>query len=122
MGTPIKHWPELERSHEREKLVLALLEQLKWLKLDRCFIREHRFHQDRRWRLDLYVPDHALGVELHGGTWTGGRHTRGYGFQRDREKMNAAIEAGIRVLEYTADDVRKGTAALQIERILMPKR
>jgi len=39
-----------------------------------------------------------LAVEVDGGTWTGGRHTRGAGFEADCEKLNAAVIAGFRVL------------------------
>lgn len=104
--------------HEREKLALSLLEQLKYLGLASRFIREYRFDPDRRWRLDLFSGRDLLGVELHGGVFKGGRHTTGKGFTADREKMNAALEAGIRVLEYTTREVKSGTAALQIERII----
>lgn len=104
--------------HEREKLVLALLAQLNYVGLAGRFIREYRFDPDRRWRLDLFSGRDLLGVELHGGIWRGGRHTTGKGFTADREKMNAAIEAGIRVLEYTPREVKSGQACQQIERII----
>lgn len=50
--------------------------------------------------------NHAERVEVHGGSWQQGRHQRGAGFTRDRQKMVAAIELGWRVLEFTDEDLR----------------
>jgi hypothetical protein len=105
--------------HERQKLQVTLLTQLRYFdNLHKRFVPEYRFDVNRQWRLDLYSVQDRLGVELHGGIWRLSRHTTGAGFTRDREKMNACVEAGIRVLEYTTEHVRSGTAALQIQRIL----
>ena len=72
--------------------------------------REHRFDPSRRWRFDFAWPDLKLAVEVEGGTWTGGRHTRGSGFEKDTEKYNAAALAGWRGLRVTAESVRNGGA------------
>lgn len=64
-------------------------------------VAEHRFHATRRWRFDYAWPDHKLALEVEGGAWTGGRHTRGAGFVKDIEKYNAATLAGWRVLRTT---------------------
>ena len=60
------------------------------------------------WLMDFAWPEIMLAVEIHGGTWAGGRHTRGAGFERDRRKMNTAILEGWRVLEFTRDMVESG--------------
>jgi hypothetical protein len=62
------------------------------------FVREFRFHPDRRWRLDLALPDQRIGAEVHGGVWSRGRHVRGSGFIRDLEKLNAAVLLGWRIV------------------------
>jgi len=54
-------------------------------------------------------------VELHGGTWTGGRHVRGDGFADDREKVNAAQLAGWTVLEYPSDVFYAGPERVIVE-------
>ena len=54
----------------------------------------------RDWRFDFALPDALTAVELHGGEWVGGRHVTGSGFSGDREKMNAALLLGWRVLEF----------------------
>jgi hypothetical protein len=66
---------------------------------------QYRFDPGRKWRLDFAWPAAKVAVEVHGGTWSGGRHTRGSGFARDREKMNRAMELGWHVWELTGDQV-----------------
>ena len=81
--------------------------------------REHRFHPMRRWRFDFAWPDHKLAVEVEGGAWTGGRHTRGSGFVADCNKYNAATVLGWRVLRVTTSHLRDEQAVVeQIQAIL----
>jgi very-short-patch-repair endonuclease len=61
---------------------------------------EHRFHPVRRWRFDYAYPFHKIAIEVHGGIWTQGGHTRGSGFMEDRDKMNEAQILGWIVLEF----------------------
>ena len=63
---------------------------------------EYRFHPVRRWRFDFAWPVSKVAVELDGGTWTQGRHTRGAGYRGDCEKLNAAALLGWRVFRVTA--------------------
>jgi very-short-patch-repair endonuclease len=79
--------------------------------------REYRFHQKRKWRFDFAWPDLMLAVEVEGGIYSGGRHVRGAGFQKDVEKYNAATIAGWRVLRFTAHMICDGTALQTIEEI-----
>jgi len=67
--------------------------------------REYRFHPTRRWRFDVAFPKQRVAVELEGGVWTLGRHTRGKGFRGDMEKYNAATELGWRLLRFAANDL-----------------
>lgn len=68
-------------------------------------LKEYKFVDFRDWRFDRAWPAVKLAVEIHGGTWRAGRHTRGKGFANDREKVNEAIEQGWVVLEYTTTDL-----------------
>jgi hypothetical protein len=61
-------------------------------------VAEYRFALDRRWRFDWAWPDQLIALEVEGGVWSGGRHTRGAGFAGDIEKYNRAALAGWRVL------------------------
>ena len=71
---------------------------------------EHRFAPPRRWRFDIAFMDERIAVEIEGGAWTRGRHTRGAGFIGDMEKYNAAVIHGWRLLRFTPDQVMNGTA------------
>lgn len=53
-------------------------------------VREHRFHATRKWRFDFAWPDKLVALEVEGGVWSQGRHTRGSGFIADMEKYNTA--------------------------------
>jgi len=74
------------------------------------WVKEHRFHATRRWRFDYAWIAHLLALEVEGGIWTRGRHTRGAGYQKDIEKYNAAALAGWRVLRISREDWNKGRA------------
>jgi very-short-patch-repair endonuclease len=78
--------------------------------------KEYRFHPTRRWRFDYAFPLTMLAIEIDGGAFSGGRHTRGAGFVKDMEKLNEAAILGWRVLRFTPDQVKRGLAALQIQR------
>jgi very-short-patch-repair endonuclease len=75
-------------------------------------VAEHRFHPERRWRLDFAHLVTKTAIEINGGVWSGGRHVRGAGYLRDREKVNAAQMLGWRVFELgtgqvTVDNVER---------------
>lgn len=71
------------------------------------YLREFRFHHKRRWRFDFFISDHNLAIEIEGGVWTGGRHTRGKGYISDCDKYNTATLMGYRVLRFTASHMTK---------------
>lgn len=73
-------------------------------------VKEHFFCTGRRWRFDFAWVSEKVAVEIEGGTWSGGRHTRGSGFIKDTEKYNRATEMGWAVLRYTGDDLKKRPA------------
>lgn len=81
--------------------------------------REFRFHPERRWRIDFAWPGVMLAVEIEGGIWTGGRHTRGAGVLGDMEKYNALSMAGWRLLRFDGDSVRSGQAVKQVEAAIL---
>lgn len=64
-------------------------------------VAEFRFAPPRRWRFDYAWPADRVALEVEGGVWTQGRHTRGSGFVKDMEKYNAAAALGWRVLRTT---------------------
>lgn len=74
-------------------------------------IPEFRFHPIRRWRFDFAWPDQKIAVEVEGGIWTQGRHTRGAGFLKDAEKYNTATLMAWRIFRVTPRGLKSGRAA-----------
>ena len=94
---------------------LALLIDDAGLPVPEC---EHRFHQTRRWRFDFAWPEYKVSCEVEGGIWSGGRHVRGRGFQKDCTKYNEAALAGWIVIRVTAHHIETGKALVWLRRAL----
>jgi very-short-patch-repair endonuclease len=62
---------------------------------------ELRFHPVRRWRFDFAHIEALVAIEIEGGTWVGGRHTRPAGFHKDCEKYNEATLCGWTIFRLT---------------------
>lgn len=77
----------------------------------------HKFHRRRKWQADLYYDVASLIIEVDGNT-----HCRTAQYRKDRERDNAAIAAGYRVLRYPASSVftkkRLPRIVEQIKRVL----
>jgi very-short-patch-repair endonuclease len=97
----------------------ALAQELKWLKM-LPHEREYRFSPPRRWRFDFAWPQVMVALEVEGGTFSGGRHTRGPAFERDCEKYNTALVQGWRVLRVTPHQITSGQAIAWLEQALLP--
>lgn len=70
-------------------------------------VREYKFHSVRRWRFDYAIPTYKIALEVEGGVWVNGRHTRPKGFLGDIEKYNMAAVKGWRVLRVTPSNLYK---------------
>jgi very-short-patch-repair endonuclease len=72
------------------------------------FEREYQFakHIGRKWAADFKIEDFLL-VEVQGGTMNRGKHGRGTGIEKDREKSAAAWRLGWMVLEFTSKQIKK---------------
>lgn len=120
-------------SHSMATIALTGPEAMELLLKDYgiAFEREYRFHSDRKWRFDFAIPERHIAIEIEGGTFgnvvvcnhcglkvgrrgkngmltyvrEGGRHSRGAGYARDREKYNMAQVLGWRVLCFTTEQV-----------------
>jgi hypothetical protein len=70
------------------------------------------------WRFDFALVDQKIAIEVEGGVFTRGRHTRGSGFTEDCTKYNAAVRAGWRVLRYTSSMVQQGVPLKDLRAML----
>ena len=79
--------------------------------------QEVKFHPVRKWRLDFALAG-RLGVEIDGGIWVQGRHSRGAGMEADNEKNNEAVLLGWRILYFSTGQVKSGLAIDTIKRAM----
>ena len=65
---------------------------------------EYEFSDERKWRADFCWPEEKVILEVEGGAYVRGRHTRGKGFEKDIEKYLTAQAMGYRVLRCQPKD------------------
>jgi very-short-patch-repair endonuclease len=89
------------------------------------FEREFRFARPRRWRADFFIDWSLIDpvwspvlVEIDGGGYVAGRHTRGAGFENDAEKASAAAILGYRIIRCTPRQVDNGSCLSWIRQAL----
>ena len=75
--------------------------------LQEMTLAEFYFDPTRKWRFDFAWPVSRLALEVQGGIWINGGHSRGSGMERDFEKENAAICLGWRVMKCVPADLYK---------------
>jgi len=88
--------------------------QLKQLNI-KGFVREYKFTKHRRWKFDFACPALMIAIEIEGGVWSKGRHTRPTGFIQDMEKYNYAAWMGWKVLRYSTEQINSGHAIFELE-------
>ncbi len=121
------------KPHKRSSLEAELHQQLMATQLTVGMTQEYRFAamasggtgpgvrqrlKDagmKDWRIDMAWIDKKLAVEIEGGIFTMGRHTRGKAFDEDSHKYNVLVLLGWRVLRFTTLSIRSGVALQTIE-------
>jgi len=83
--------------------------------------REFRFTKGRRFRFDFAWVAQKVALEVEGGVWSGGRHSRGAGFNSDCEKYALATLEGWRVFRVTTNHIKSGDAIQWIQAALSVK-
>ena len=66
---------------------------------------EYRFHPVRKWRMDLAWLEQRVFIEVQGGIFVQGRHSRGAAMLKEWEKINTASGMGWRVLYCQPKDL-----------------
>jgi hypothetical protein len=126
--TPAETLAREQARAKRESLELALLQAIRAHKLPEPE-RQFRFHPTRKWRFDYAYPTwsasetrlrntagEGLAIEVDGGSWSDGRHTRGSGYAADCEKLNEAALLGWTVIRVTCAHIKSGEAIAWIRR------
>ena len=93
-----------------------LAQHLKSYKIE--FQAEFQFNPERKWRADFYILGTKVLIEVEGGIWSNGRHTRAQGYLGDMEKYNSAQELGYSVYRYSTEQVKSGKAIEDIRRLV----
>ena len=75
---------------------------------------EFKFVPDRKFRADFCWPEEKVILEVEGGTWVQGRHSRG---EADHEKYNLAAAMGYLVFRTTPQKVGN----LDLYRLIKPQ-
>lgn len=83
-----------------------------------CHGRSHELDHGRNWRCDFVWPELRLIVEVEGGVYTQGRHTRGSGYTKDTVKYNALVNAGWNLQRFTGEQVKSGEALNRICQVI----
>jgi hypothetical protein len=78
---------------------------------------ERRFHPTRLWRFDYAWPEQKVALEVEGGIWSKGRHTRGRGYIGDMEKYNEAALHGWLVLRVAPQQLMSDAPILVMRAI-----
>ena len=81
-------------------------------------LAEHPFCTGRKWRFDFAWPARRVAVEVQGGIWTRGRHTRGAALVKEHDKLTMAAVLGWRILYCQPEDVASTRFARQIKAAL----
>ena len=83
------------------------------LKIDPTTIREavfsHLMPTKRKFRADFLCPKLRLIIEINGGQFNSGRHTRGgKGYETDLTKLNLAQMNGYKIIQFTYQMLERG--------------
>ena len=84
-----------------------------------CF--EHRFCPGRKWRIDIAWPEKKVALEVQGGIWIFGRHSRGAAMLKEWEKLTTLAAMGWRVLYCQPKDIYAPELVVFIKQALEQK-
>lgn len=73
------------------------------------------------WRFDYAWPQFKVALEVEGGAYIGGRHTRGSGFVEDMSKYNSAAMLGWLVLRCIPRELCKVATVEAVKRAIQTR-
>ena len=89
------------RLSEEQFIFYSLIREL-LKRADVEYKEELRFHDTRKWRFDIGIPDHKVAFEYEGIFRGKSRHTTPIGASKDCDKYNEATWLGWKVYRFTA--------------------
>jgi len=79
------------------------------------YLRQYKFHPERKFMADFCLVMRPVIVELNGGTWMRkSGHSTAKGIHRDYEKSNLAQLMGYVYLQYPTERVMDGSAIAEV--------
>ena len=114
--TPAQTLKKAEATAKREALESLMAQHLKAERIE-VFPQFH-FWSGRQWRFDFALVHHRIAIEVQGGTWSNGAHSRGSGIERDAEKAAHAAIAGWRLIPVTGNQIKSGKAIAWIKQAM----
>jgi len=70
------------------------------------------------WRYDFFFPDSKLAVEINGGNWVQGRHTRADALQSEYRKEYASDVCGHVLIKFDGEMVKSGEAIQRTKQMI----
>lgn len=108
---------------EANKKAKALIQETFFLLLDQVDISrphpEYIFHRERLWRCDYCWIEQKIILEVEGGIFIQGRHSRGAGMKADFTKYNEAAIYGYRILKVIPSELCSFNTINLLRRILI---
>ncbi len=93
-----------KKQKDKERIKRIHSQFTDWLTLNNiAFVKEYKFCKERKWKIDYYLPELNVAIEVEGGVWSGGRHINPKGFLNDIDKYNAITMAKIQLLRIDTD-------------------
>lgn len=80
--------------------------------------QQFKFHHSRQWRFDFAWPRYKIAIDINGGTYNRGKHSRGPAQRNDYEKWSEASILGWMVLLVDSKDVSKRIHIDRIQRAI----
>ena len=116
----IKELPKLQAKAVRERWEHLLAQQIEDAGLPTPQPQYHIYMPgaSHPCRADFAWPERKLLVEVQGGQWSHGAHTRGSGFEDDCRKYSQYALLGFRLMLITPDMISDGTAIEYLRKCL----